>query len=687
MGAWQIHAVCVMLRFMSVLSAVTIHIASTPAGALLRGIRSVLTARRGPIPATLLAALVLLVFPLHPAGAEVRVALVIGNAAYTDVPELENPVNDATDIAAAFESLNFDVFLGIDLTQGGMRALFAEFLDAARQADVSAVFFAGHGLQAGARNFLVPVDATLDDPATFMDGLIPLDEMLVELETTPGLKLIFLDACRDNPLGADGDMDGLARVGSAADFLFAFATNPDDVAYDGLGRNSFFTSAILSRIHSPGQDISELMIGVRRDVLSATGGRQIPWENSSLTRQFRFLPGEETVSAETMLWQLASRAQDPVLMHLYLERFPQGTHIADVQNFLQIGEGSIGNSVIRRLPGTSDVEAERLWSLAQRTRMRALVERYLELFPHGANAAEARQMLTALPVAADDAPVRQCERMATHPRDATANTPGIEFTTLLRTAEAAVAACRAAVNAFPDVPHLVALLARAKAAAGAQEEAIALYRQAAAAGDLRAMVSLGLLHEVGDGVPRNIDTALRLYEQAAQAGSPDAAINLAVALFEGRGVERNIPRAVDLFVQASASGSAIATFNLGVLEDRGVAQTGQSALDHFLRAAREGEPNGYHAAATLLDEGRGVARDPARAAGLLLRAVASDDGRTLNELIRPETDWTAPTIRAMQEQLRATGHYTGAVDGETGPSLEEALRGWRNGGFLMSAAN
>ena len=644
-------------------------------------------ARRGAPVVVAAFALVLLAVPLRPAWAEVRVALVIGNADYSDVPVLENPVNDARDIAAAFESLNFRVHLGEDLTQVGMRTLFAEFLDAAQQADVSAVYFAGHGLQSGARNYLVPTDATLTDPETFMEGLIPLDDFLVELEKTPGLKLIFLDACRDNPLGADGDQDGLARVGSAADFLFAFATNPDDVAYDGLGRNSFFTAAILSRIHTPGQDISEMMIGVRRDVLSATGGRQIPWENSSLTRQFRFLPGEETVSPETMLWQLASRAQDPVLMHLYLERFPEGAHVADVQNFLQIGDGSVGDSVIRRLPGTADLEAERLWSLAQRTRMRPLVVRYLELFPHGANADEARRMLDALPAAADDAPVRQCERLATHPRDATANTAGVELTTLVRNAQAAVAACQAAVDAFPGVPHLVALLARAKVAAGARDEAFALFQQASEAGDLRAMVSLGLLHEVGDGVPRNIDTAIRLYEQAAEAGSPDAAINLAVALFEGRGVERNVARAIDLLGEASAAGSAMATFNLGVLEDRGVAQTGRSALDLYLRAAREGEHNGYRAAATLLDEGRGVPRDPARAAELLLRAVAADDGHALSELISPESDWTAPTIRALQERLRVAGHYVGAIDGISGPSLEDALRSWRNGGLLMSAAN
>ena len=119
----------------------------------------------------------------------------------------------------------------------------------------------------------------------------------------------------------------------------------------------------------------------------------------------------------------------------------------------------------------------------------------------------------------------------------------------------------------------------------------------------------------------------------------------------------------------------------------GVAQTGQSAVNLFLRAAREGEPRGYRAAAMLLDEGRGVPRDPARAAELLLRAVAADDGQALSELISPESDWTAPTIRALQERLRVAGHYVGAIDGISGPSLEDALRSWRNGGLLMSAAN
>lgn len=632
-------------------------------------------------------ALAVLLAAAQPALAEQRVALLIGNAAYTSVPELENPVNDARDVADALESLNFRVFLGEDLTGADMRALFDRFLDAASDADVALFFYAGHGMQAGNRNYLVPVDATLDSVEAFLARAIPLDELLTAMERLPGIRLIFLDACRDNPLGTDADPDGLARVGSAADFLFAFATQPDNVAYDGLGRNSFFTEALLSRIHTPGQDISELMIGVRRDVLAATGGRQIPWENSSLTRQFRFLPGQETVSPETMLWQLASRAEDPVLMHLYLERFPQGAHVSDVQAFLQIADAGSAGGAVRRLAGTGEQEAERLWQLAQRTRMRPLAERYLQLFPDGANAADARRLLTSLPAAREETPVRQCERLATHPRDATANTAGVEFAALARNAAAAVAACQAAVAEFPDVPHLTALLARAKHAAGDRNEAVALWRRAAAAGDLRAMVSLALLHEAGTDVPRDLDAAIRLYEQAAEGGSPDAAINLGVALFEGRGVEPDAPRAIRLFEQAAAVGSPFATYNLGVLTLRGIVAAETPALELFLRAAREGEPRGYHTAALILQEGLDVPADPTRAAELLLRSVASDSGETMFELIQTDSRWAPATVSALQARLLAAGHYEGAPDGRTGPHLETALRSWRNGGFLVGAAN
>ncbi len=227
----------------------------------------------------------------------------------------------------------------------------------------------------------------------------------------------------------------------------------------------------------------------------------------------------------------------------------------------------------------------------------------------------------------------------------------------------------------------MALLARAKAAAGLRDEAVKLYSQAADRGDLRAMVSLGLLSETGDGVPKDPAKALDLYAKAAALGSPDGAINLAVALYQGKGIAQDVPRALSLFKQASEAGSAIATFNLGVLAQQGGFGQPTDALPLFDRAAREGEPRAYRAAAVLLDEGRGVDADPGRAAVNLLLGCAADDGAILDSFEKHSEGWTRATLKALQERLKAAKLYDGKIDGTNGPQLAQAMRAWRNGGF------
>lgn len=258
------------------------------------------------------------------AAAEDRVALVIGNAAYRHVEALDNPDNDAQDMARALTSEGFEVFTGLDLSRAGMMELIDRFAAAAEDAEVALFFFAGHAFQVGGQNYLIPVDLDPGEGERTLEQGISLDIVMDLLEAAPGLRLVFLDACRDNPLGitlpAGGE--GLASVGRGADFLIAYATQPGAVAYDGDGRNGTFTEAVLNHIHTPGQSIAEMMISVRKDVIAATGGQQVPWDNSSLTRQFKFEGGPRAASADTMLYQLAARAADPSLMRLYLARYP-----------------------------------------------------------------------------------------------------------------------------------------------------------------------------------------------------------------------------------------------------------------------------------------------------------------------------------------------------------------------------
>ena len=626
------------------------------------------------------------------AGAERRVALVIGNASYAALAPLKNPVNDATDIAAALEGLGFDVTLGRDVDQPRMTELVDAFARDARDADVSLFYYAGHGFQIASSNYLVPTDAVLRGRDDVARRTIQLNEMMRRLEGSRGIHLVFLDACRNNPLqpmmdgAADALRDGLARIGDAAGFLFAFATQPDNVAYDGVGRNSFFTQAVLGHIATPGQDVASMMIAVRRDVLAATGGKQVPWENSSLTRQFRFDTRPATASAETMLWQVAAKEDDPALMRIYLDRYPDGAHASDARQFLDRVEVALGptdeDTTTRTVPERSEasVSEEHIWDLARRIRTRSMVQAYLDRFPDGRYAQEARLLLQALP-AADD-PAHICQRLATHPHDATANVAGVPLPLVQRNAGAAVAACRKAVEAHPDMPHYVALLARATIAAGNQDEAIRLYREAADGGDLRAMHSLGLIHEAGHGMPKDVAAAVRYYEQAANGGLADGAIDLAVALITGVGVERDVGRAVELLTRASDAGSEVATHNLGVLADNGLIETGPSAFNYFRKAAELGLAQAYLASAKLLDEGRGVARDPQAAADMLLQGVASDSGEALNELASNADQWSDDTIRAVQTELKRSGDYDGDIDGLSGPMFVAALERWRNGGFL-----
>lgn len=626
--------------------------------------------------------LCVLIVDAQAAQAENRVALVIGNSDYQQFEALKNPRNDALDISVALRGLGFAVTVEIDVSGAQMDDVLDRFGDAAEAADVVLFFYAGHGFQADGRNYLVPADAAIRSAADVTTQTTGLDRVLAAMGRSKGVKLVLLDACRNNPFGAEITDDpsvgqGLARVGTEANFLFAYATQPDNVAYDGTGRNSFFTEALLHHIYTPGQDIQQMMIGVRRDVLAATGGKQIPWENSSLTRAFQFDDSPPSISEETMLYQLAVNAGDPQLLTLYVDRYPEGAHLDEAVAHLQ------GDTQTRSL-GLAD-DADRLWELARRSRMRPLLEVFVQRYPDNVNATEAERLLAAIPRPEDALPGAICQRLATHPRDATAENPGVPFDRLGQNALNAIRACSSAAARSPELPHYLALLARATAAAGDLPQAVRLYRDAAARGDLRAMVSLAQLYETGTGVVADPAAALALYRDAAQAGSHDAMINLAITLLEsGLDGERSEADAIALLKRASTEGSAKATYNLGVLAQNGQVDAPADALGYFTRAARDGAREGYLAAAILLDEGRGVPRDPGEAANMLLRGAAEDRGDVLRQLTGAADQWSRDTISAVQDRLKQAGYYTSVVDGLPGRNFSAALTQWRNGGFTAS---
>jgi uncharacterized caspase-like protein len=210
-----------------------------------------------------------------------RVALVIGNAAYKVGP-LGNPVNDATAVAAALSKLGFDkVILKKNLGVDGFRVALGEMARETVGADVGLVYFAGHGTEVAGRNFLVPVDATLGRVSALDLEAIPLDTVLGQLDGVRKLKLVILDACRNNvfaPAGAKRSVGrGLARIEPEDNTLVVYAAKDGTTADDGVGRlHSPFTEALLRHIGTPGLEINLLFRRVRDDVMKATGHETQP---------------------------------------------------------------------------------------------------------------------------------------------------------------------------------------------------------------------------------------------------------------------------------------------------------------------------------------------------------------------------------------------------------------------------
>jgi uncharacterized caspase-like protein len=246
-------------------------------------------------------ALAALLAGVAPAAADKRVALVIGNSAYENVPRLTNPSNDAADVAAKLKGLGFEVVEGIDLGKRDMEKRIRAFAEALSGADVGLFYYAGHGLQVDQRNFLAPIDAQLKSESDLDFEAVQLDLVLKNMVRNAATSIVFLDACRDNPLAANlaqvgRSLDvgrGLARIETPASMMIVYATEPGKVALDGTGRNSPFTGALLRHIDTEGASISDVMIAVRNDVLSETSGKQRPFESASLTGQFFFKPKPE----------------------------------------------------------------------------------------------------------------------------------------------------------------------------------------------------------------------------------------------------------------------------------------------------------------------------------------------------------------------------------------------------------
>jgi len=245
------------------------------------------------IPFRLFAALIFAIgLACGPAHADRRVALVIGNSAYKSAPKLGNPVNDATLVGGMFKKAGFDsVDVRLDLSASEMRRMLREFAGRSRDADMAVIYYAGHGIELDGTNYLIPTDATLETDGDVLDETIPVERALFAVEPAKQLRLIILDACRDNPfsktmkrtLASRAIGRGLAKVEpTSPNTMIAFAAKAGSTASDGDSRNSPFATALVEHLPKPGLDLRKAFGFVRDDVLKATGYKQEPYVYGSL---------------------------------------------------------------------------------------------------------------------------------------------------------------------------------------------------------------------------------------------------------------------------------------------------------------------------------------------------------------------------------------------------------------------
>lgn len=242
--------------------------------------------------------------------AAAKVAVVIGNSRYPS-GALANPVNDATEMAASLRSLGFDVELKLDASKLDMDGVFKRFTQRVEKAKVAAVFYAGHGIQVAGANYIVPIDANPKSERDLKREMVKLDDVIDDMGEAQ-VKLVFFDACRDNPLSRSfsrGGARGMAPPVEATGTLISFATKHGNTASDGEGKHSPYTQALISALRNPeGVEIEQLLRKVQQGVRAATGGQQEPWRYGSLDGDFYF----KEADTSALLMERKKAEQDAV---------------------------------------------------------------------------------------------------------------------------------------------------------------------------------------------------------------------------------------------------------------------------------------------------------------------------------------------------------------------------------------
>ncbi|MBK5651845.1 MAG: caspase family protein [Rhizobium sp.] len=606
-------------------------------------------------------------------------ALVIGNSAYRNTVQLPNPRNDATDVARMLKGAGFEVVEGVDLDKRGMDDAFRRFADAAVGADAALFFYGGHGFQFQGANYLVPIDARLTGAADIGAQMARVDDILADLQRASGVRILMLDACRDNPLAdqllaqanparAVTITRGLARIKQTAGTVIAYSTQPGAVAADGEGRNSPFAAAFIREVSQPGVEIGPLFRHVAADVYKATNERQLPEVTFSLLGDFYFV-GLPAPTAPPPVAAAPAPTQTAALV------LPTPAARSAAEGCDKLAASAEDTDRPSGVPGVAlnHIQPRLAVDACRAALTQAPDHRRLQF-----------QMARALSVAGELAEARDWLTKS------------------------------AAAGSVAAMSDLAVMLEKGEGGPADLPRAVALFDQAAAAGNVPAMRNVAIGYENGVGRPADAAQAAQWYRKAADTGDPQAMGFLAVLYLQGTGVPKDARQArqwIDklvttehtatmlrvgyvllgltgavkdyatartLFQRAAELGDGDGNVMLGNLAAGGIGEPRDfaRAADLYERAAAIGNMNAKASLMPLLMAGAGgLRRDPGKAAEYGLEALRGGSPVARALLIeKPTTSLTPELRKAVELRLARAGLLKRAPDGRYGPDTLAALQ-------------
>ncbi|KQS96532.1 hypothetical protein ASG68_16675 [Rhizobium sp. Leaf453] len=566
-----------------------------------------------------------------------RVALLIGNEKYEATSQLNNPANDVELMKQSFEDAGFDTVTTVhDVDRGSMVKALRDFEDTATGADVAIIYYSGHGMEMNGENFLLPVDVSLKTDKDVEDEAIPLDRVQRSLEGATRLKLVILDACRNNPfeqsmtrsISTRAVSRGLARVEpESADLLVAFASKAGTVAMDGEGKNSPFATALSKYLTEPGVDVRIALGKVRDEVVSATNREQEPFVYGSLGGAQIFLNIKEVninvtnngntqevspngQSAAAADWQNIRDLADKDLIEVFLTK-----HGSDPV-YKMLAEKKL--KLLEEAAQTSVTPDEIAWEALKQSTDAAALTRFLERYPDSKHKAEAEVQIAALEpkkglnisqTGKDTQASRDCYLLAGEPQSMPGFL-GVGFPKI--DSSRALTACAQAVNENPDDMMLVNMLGRAQDAGRNYVDARANYQKAADGGNMYALTNLAWFSIYGTDGPVDIEKGKSMFEQAAGAGNAYAQASLGWLYREGYGgVPQDYAEALRLYTASANQGYANAMATLGWFyrEGNGVPKDFDQSLSWYQKAAEGGDANAMSSLGWAYQNGLGTTQD------------------------------------------------------------------------------